>query len=54
MKTKSIKQKISFNASAHDVYETLMDSKKHAMFTGGVAKISRKVGWISEKECEVI
>lgn len=44
MKTKSIKQKISFKASAHDVYEALMDSKKHTVFTGGVAKISRKVG----------
>ncbi len=44
MKTKSFTQKISFEVSAHDVYEALMDSKKHAMFTGGAARISRKVG----------
>jgi activator of HSP90 ATPase len=44
MKSKTIKQKISFKASGHDVYEALMDSKKHAMFTGGTAKISRKLG----------
>ena len=41
---KSIKQKISFKASAHDVYEALMDSKKHSTITGVPAKISRKVG----------
>lgn len=44
MKTKTIKQKISFKATAHEVYEALMDSKKHSAFTGGVAKISRKIG----------
>jgi len=44
LKTKSFKQKISFKASAHDVYSALMDSKKHAKFTGGPAKISRKIG----------
>lgn len=44
MKTKSIKQKILFKATAHDVYEALMDSKKHSKFTGESAKISRKVG----------
>ncbi|MFZ4621299.1 MAG: SRPBCC domain-containing protein [Bacteroidota bacterium] len=44
MKTRMIKQKVAFLASAHDVYEALMDSKKHASFTGGAAKISRKVG----------
>ncbi len=44
MKKNDIKQKVSFNASAHDVYEALMDSKKHAKFTGGPAKISRKIG----------
>jgi activator of HSP90 ATPase len=44
VKKNDIKQKVSFNASAHDVYEALMDSKKHAKFTGGPAKISRKIG----------
>jgi len=41
---KTIKQKVSFNAQAHDVFELLMDSKKHAAFTGDSAKISRKKG----------
>jgi activator of HSP90 ATPase len=44
MKTKTIKQTIRFNASAHSVYEVLMDSKSHGKFTGGNAKISRKIG----------
>jgi activator of HSP90 ATPase len=39
-----IKQTVTFKASPHDVYEALMDSKKHAAFTGGKATISRKVG----------
>jgi activator of HSP90 ATPase len=44
MKLKDIKQSVQFKASPHDVYEALVDSKKHALFTGGEAKISRKVG----------
>jgi len=44
MKTKTIRQSVTFNAKAHDVFEALMDSKKHAKFTGDPAKISRKVG----------
>ena len=44
MKNKTIRQTISFHASAHDVYELLMDEKKHALFTGGSARISRDVG----------
>jgi activator of HSP90 ATPase len=39
-----IEQTIIFKASPHEVYEVLMDSKKHAAFTGGKAKISRQVG----------
>jgi activator of HSP90 ATPase len=39
-----IKQTITFKASPHDVYEALMDSAKHAAFTGGAAEISREVG----------
>ena len=31
-------------ASAHEIYESLMDSKKHSAFSGDVAKISREVG----------
>ncbi len=44
MKTKTIKQTIIFKASPLGVYDALMDSTKHAAFTGDTAKISRKVG----------
>lgn len=44
METKTVKQTVTFRASPHNIYEALMDSKKHAQFTGGEAKISRKVG----------
>jgi activator of HSP90 ATPase len=43
MKTKTIRQSVTFKASPHAVYETLMDSRKHTRFTGAKAKISRKV-----------
>ena len=39
-----IRQTVNFKASAHEVYEALMDSKKHAAFTGSAAEISREVG----------
>ena len=42
--SKPIHQTITFKASPHEVYEALMDSKKHAAFTGGKARISRLVG----------
>jgi activator of HSP90 ATPase len=42
--SKDIKQTLIFKASPREVYEALMDSKKHAAFTGGKAKISRQVG----------
>jgi activator of HSP90 ATPase len=44
MKTKTIRQSITFKASLHEVYEALMDSRKHARFTGAQARISRKAG----------
>ena len=44
MKTKTIKQSIFFKAPPETVYELLMDSKKHAAFTGAKASISRTVG----------
>lgn len=44
IKTKDLKQGAMFKASPHEIYELLMDSKKHSRFTGGKAKISRKVG----------
>ncbi len=39
-----IKQTVIFKATPHEVYEALMDSKKHAAFTGSKAMISREVG----------
>ena len=44
MKPKTIKQKVIFNVNPHEVFEALMDSKKHSEFTSSSAKISRKVG----------
>src|SRR5512136_2955477 len=41
---KNLKQTATFKATPHAVYEILMDEKQHAAFTGGEAKISRKVG----------
>jgi hypothetical protein len=60
--SKLIRQKVIFKASPHDVYEALMDSRKHAAFTGGRAKISRSVGgsihaydnYISGKNIELV
>ena len=62
MKTQKIKQVIIFKANAHNVFEALIDSKKHSEFTGGVAKISRKIdgkisaydGYIEGKNIEVV
>lgn len=44
MKTKTIKQTVTFPASPHEIYELLMNSKKHAKFSGGAANVSAKVG----------
>jgi len=44
MKTKTIRQSVTFEASAHEVYEALMDSKRHSLFTGSEVQLSRKVG----------
>ena len=43
MKTKTIKQSVVINATPHQVFETLMDSKKHSELTGSNARISREV-----------
>ncbi len=40
--SKAIKQTVTIKATPHAIYEALMDEKKHAVFTGGEAKISRK------------
>ena len=44
MKTRDIKQTEHFDASPAEIYDALMDSKKHALFTGAPAKIDKKVG----------
>jgi activator of HSP90 ATPase len=43
MKTKTIKQTVTLNASPEDVYEILMDAKKHGSLTGTTVKMSKKV-----------
>ncbi len=44
MKTTTIKQGAMLPGTPHQVFELLMDSKKHAAFTGGQAKIGRTIG----------
>lgn len=44
MSSKTIRQVATFKATPHEVYELLMDAKKHSQFTGGEAIIGRKVG----------
>jgi len=44
METRNIRQSVTIKSSPHEVYEALMDSKKHAKFTGDKAVISRAVG----------
>jgi activator of HSP90 ATPase len=44
MRTKTIRQSVTFKTSPHIIYELLMDSRKHAKFTGEKAALSRKVG----------
>jgi activator of HSP90 ATPase len=44
MKTKTIRQSVTFTASPREVYEAVMDSFKHARFTGSEVKMSREEG----------
>ncbi len=44
MKTKILHQSFVFEAEPHEVFEALMDSRKHAAFTGAKAKIGRHAG----------
>jgi uncharacterized protein YndB with AHSA1/START domain len=41
---KTIRQTVTIKASPHAVYEALMDSRKHAAFSGRPARISRTPG----------
>jgi activator of HSP90 ATPase len=62
LKTLTLKQGCMLPGTPHQVYELLMDSKKHASFTGGEAQISRQVGgefttfdgWASGKNVEFV
>ena len=44
MHTKTIRQSVTIKASPHEEYEALMDSRRHAQFTGSNTDISREVG----------
>ena len=44
VKTKDLKHVVMFKTAPHELYEMLMDSKKHAKFTGESAKVTKKVG----------
>ena len=44
MKTVTIEQCVVFKSTAHQVYESLMDSSRHSSFTGATAEVGRKVG----------
>ena len=44
MEIRTLRQSATFGASPREVYEMLMDSRKHSKFTGAKASISRKIG----------
>ncbi len=44
METKNIRQTVTIKATPHEIYEAIMDAKKHARFTDSDVKMSRKVG----------
>jgi len=44
MNTKTLHQSVVFHATPHELYDALMDSKKHTKFTGAKATIGRRVG----------
>lgn len=62
VETKNLKQVAMLPGTPHEVYEMLMDSKKHAAFSQSKAKISRKVGgkftaydgWIEGKNIKLV
>ena len=43
MRTKSIKQSVTFSATPEQVYSLIMDAKKHAAFTGTKVEMSNKI-----------
>ena len=44
MKTRTIRQQVTFKGTPHELYELLMDEKKHGEFYGSKMTVSRKVG----------
>jgi activator of HSP90 ATPase len=44
MRTKTLQQTVTFRASPKEVYDMLMDSKKHQSLSGRPATISKRVG----------
>jgi len=44
MKTKTIRQTVTFRAAPREVYDMLMDSRKHQSLSGERAHISKRVG----------
>jgi activator of HSP90 ATPase len=44
MKTKTIRQTVTFQATPTEVYQMLMDSRKHQSLSGEKANISKRVG----------
>jgi activator of HSP90 ATPase len=44
MRTRTIRQTLTFRANPREVYENITDSKKTSMFTDGKARIARAVG----------
>jgi uncharacterized protein YndB with AHSA1/START domain len=52
MKMRNIRQSITIKATPQDVYEALMDSRKHSRFTGARARMSRKIGG-RKSECRI-
>jgi activator of HSP90 ATPase len=42
--TRQIRHIVRFDANPRDIYQALMNSKKHSAFTGAPAKIDAKVG----------
>ena len=63
MKTRAIRQQVTVRgATPHDLYETIMDSRRHTKLTGDKAKMSRKLGakftagdgWIDGMNLELV
>jgi activator of HSP90 ATPase len=63
MKTRTIRQQVTVKgATPHELYETIMDSRRHAKLTGDKVKMSRKVGdkftagggWIDGMNVELV